>query len=128
MTDDWRTRGSFERRYVVQRNHLASVRSHIKVVQIALGLSECLVRLYKHAISAVVVVKVVHVLRSHEYTERARDLGKRNTHGLGFVAVNCDLFLRIVCRKCRQQIGKLLLAAAGRDNLVRYTIESAERV
>src|SRR5579871_6331168 len=97
-------------------------------MQIMLRPAEWLVGLNEYAIGSIVEIEVVHVLRSHEYAQSAGDLRKRDPHRLGFFAIDGHEFLRIVGGKRREQIRKLLFAAAGRNHLVSDAVKIAESI
>ena len=128
MRNDRRTGALHHCDQVVQRNHLAAVGAHIKIVQVLGRHAEWLVGLHKDAIGAVVVVEVVDVLRAHEDAERGGDLRKRNAHRLGLFAIDGDQHLRIVGREGGQQAGQILALSACTHNLVCHAVQVGEGV
>ncbi len=97
-------------------------------MQILRGHAEGLIGLHEDSIGAVVVVEVVDIFRSHEYAERGRDLGERNVHRLGLLAVDGDQFLGVVSGEGRDEAGQILAGVAGVHNLMGDAIEVADGV
>ena len=90
--------------------------------------AELLGGLHVDAITAVVEVEIVDVLRAHEDLEGVRDLTERNAEGFGLIAVNADQHLGIVGGKAGAELGDVFALIAFGDQEVRCAVEVGEGV
>ncbi len=128
VRDDRRAGALRNRGQVIQRDHLAGVGADIEVMQILCRHAEGLIGLHEDAISTVVVVEVVDVLRTHKDAEGGGDLRERNIEGLGLFAVDGDQHLRVIGGEGCLQAAQFLAGAACAHNLVRHAVKISQRV
>ena len=128
MADDLRIRRLLHGHQIVERNHFPGVRAHVILPDVLCLRAEFAVGLHIHAIRPVVEIEIVYIYRAHVGLQRVRDLGQRNLQTLGFLAVDANQVLRIVCRETGEKPGHLLAGISLRDQFVRIVRDGLQRI